>query len=131
MQVLTYIEDKDMFESYYSKMLSERLLNKTSASDDAELSMITKLKQNCGFGYTSGFQRMFQDIEVSKDLNQKFKKYLKYSSIPLNIDFSIQVLTSVVWPLEQSFDFSLPSEVGAYLEKKITKTFFRYFILMF
>ena len=31
-----------------------------SASDDAEASMISKLKQACGFEYTSKLQRMFQ-----------------------------------------------------------------------
>ena len=85
-----------------------------SASDDAEASMISKLKQvcqiksrlcyhiifglqliimlqACGFEYTSKLQRMFQDIGVSKDLNENFKRHLSNSGEPLDIDFSIQV----------------------------------------
>ena len=34
------------------------------------------LQQACGFEYTSKLQRMFQDIGVSKDLNDKFKSHL-------------------------------------------------------
>lgn len=33
-------------------------------------------QQACGFEYTSKLQRMFQDIGVSKDLNDKFKAHL-------------------------------------------------------
>ena len=39
-----YIEDKDVFQKFYSKMLAKRLVQHMSASDDAEASMISKLK---------------------------------------------------------------------------------------
>ena len=48
MIVFKYIEDKDVFQKFYSKMLAKRLVNHISASDDAEASMISKLKQACG-----------------------------------------------------------------------------------
>lgn len=60
MIVFKYIEDKDVFQKFYSKMLAKRLVQHMSASDDAEASMISKLKQACGFEYTSKLQRMFQ-----------------------------------------------------------------------
>lgn len=60
MVVFKYIEDKDVFQKFYSKMLAKRLVNHTSASDDAEASMISKLKQACGYEYTIKLQRMFQ-----------------------------------------------------------------------
>lgn len=60
MIVFKYIEDKDVFQKFYSKMLAKRLVQYMSASDDAEASMISKLKQACGFEYTSKLQRMFQ-----------------------------------------------------------------------
>ncbi|CAI9721271.1 cullin-1 [Octopus vulgaris] len=111
MIVFKYIEDKDVFQKFYSKKLAKRLVLHTSASDDAEASMISKLKQACGFEYTSKLQRMFQDIGVSKDLNERFKKYLQASSQPLDIDFSIQVLTSGSWPIQQAGSFNLPMEL--------------------
>ncbi|EFA06626.2 cullin-1 [Tribolium castaneum] len=111
MVVFKYIEDKDVFQKFYSKMLAKRLVQHMSASDDAEASMISKLKQACGFEYTSKLQRMFQDIGVSKDLNEQFKSHLLKSNETLDIDFSIQVLSSGSWPFQQSFTFGLPTEL--------------------
>ena len=93
MVVFKYIEDKDVFQKFYSKMLAKRLVQAMSASDDAEASMISKLKQACGFEYTNKLQRMFQDVGVSKDLNDEFRTHLQNSSNePLAVDFQIQVL---------------------------------------
>lgn len=64
MVVFKYIEDKDVFQKFYSKMLAKRLVQHMSASDDAEASMISKLKQACGFEYTSKLQRMFQVSDI-------------------------------------------------------------------
>ncbi|KPJ10991.1 Cullin-1 [Papilio machaon] len=112
MVVFKYIEDKDVFQKFYSKMLAKRLVQHMSASDDAEASMISKLKQACGFEYTSKLQRMFQDIGVSKDLNENFRKHMANTSEqPLHIDFSIQVLSSGSWPFQQSSSFQLPTEL--------------------
>ena len=91
MVVFKYIEDKDVFQKFYSKMLAKRLVQHMSASDDAEASMISKLKQACGFEYTNKLQRMFQDVGVSKDLNANFDKHLKSANDSLDIDFQIQV----------------------------------------
>ncbi|MFT7800217.1 cullin-1 [Arapaima gigas] len=110
MVVFKYIEDKDVFQKFYAKMLAKRLVHQNSASDDAEASMISKLKQACGFEYTSKLQRMFQDIGVSKDLNEQFRKHLSNSE-PLDLDFCIQVLSSGSWPFQQSCTFALPSEL--------------------
>lgn len=116
MVVFKYIEDKDVFQKFYSKMLAKRLCHHMSASDDAEASMISKLKQACGFEYTSKLQRMFQDIGVSKDLNEQYRQHIKglrdaSKTLGNDIDFSILVLSSGSWPFNQSFTFSLPFEL--------------------
>ncbi|XP_039267464.2 cullin-1-like [Styela clava] len=107
--VFKYVEDKDVFQKFYSKMLAKRLVHHSSASDDAEAYMISKLKQTCGFEYTSKLERMFQDIGVSKDINDKFKS--SFLDDPLDLDFSIQVLISGSWPFQQSVAFTLPVEL--------------------
>ena len=101
-------------------MLAKRLVQHVSASDDAEASMISKLKQACGFEYTSKLQRMFQDIGVSKDLNEQFKSHLINSNEPLDLDFSIQVLSSGSWPFQQSFTFALPQELERSVQRFTT-----------
>ena len=51
MVVFKYIEDKDVFQKFYSKMLGKRLVQHMSASDDAEASMISKLKVSISIPY--------------------------------------------------------------------------------
>ncbi|XP_033253487.1 cullin homolog 1 [Drosophila miranda] len=111
MVVFKYIEDKDVFQKYYSKMLAKRLVNHTSASDDAEAMMISKLKQTCGYEYTVKLQRMFQDIGVSKDLNSNFKEHLLTNNVVSEIDFGIEVISSGSCPFQLSNNFLLPSEL--------------------
>ena len=42
-----YLQEKDVFEKYYKQHLAKRLLGGRSVSDDAERSMIAKLKHEC------------------------------------------------------------------------------------
>lgn len=55
MVVFKYIEDKDVFQKFYSKMLAKRLVQHLSTSDDAEASMISKLKVNIHHSANTGF----------------------------------------------------------------------------
>uniref|UniRef100_A0A1A9ZY34 Cullin family profile domain-containing protein n=1 Tax=Glossina pallidipes TaxID=7398 RepID=A0A1A9ZY34_GLOPL len=54
---------------------------------------------------------MFQDIGLSKGLNNNFKRHLQSANIPMEIDFSIEVLSSDSWPFDQSSTVLLPSEL--------------------
>ncbi|KAJ3326114.1 hypothetical protein HDU76_013004 [Blyttiomyces sp. JEL0837] len=113
MTVFKYVEDKDVFQKFYSKMLAKRLVNATSASDDAEESMISKLKEACGFEYTSKLQRMFTDMSLSKDLNEAFRgQMLKTHDKDDLLDFSINVLNTSCWPLQSAGSgFNIPEDL--------------------
>ena len=116
MIVFKYIDDKDVFQRYYSRFLAKRLVNNASASEYAEESMISKLKQACGFEYTNKLQRMFQDITpYSKIINEKFKQWIVEKNKKLGLDFSIQILGTVSWPFTNNLEFSLPQELGKIL----------------
>ncbi|KAG2180824.1 hypothetical protein INT43_008403, partial [Umbelopsis isabellina] len=113
MTVFKYVEDKDVFQKFYSKMLAKRLVNFASASDDAEASMISKLKEACGYEYTSKLQRMFTDMSLSKELNDNFKERMQQGHDPSELnDFSILVLSAGSWPLSApSTAFNIPEDV--------------------
>ncbi|CAG8670860.1 42473_t:CDS:10, partial [Gigaspora margarita] len=114
MTVFKYVEDKDVFQKFYSKMLAKRLVHSTSASEDAESSMISKLKEACGFEYTSKLQRMFTDMGLSKDLNDQFKERTS-GETDNGVDFSVLVLGTASWPLSPSAtSFNIPEEVSTY-----------------
>ena len=46
---------------------------------DLEEAMINRLKQACGYEFTNKFHRMFTDISLAEDLNNKFSDHLKVS----------------------------------------------------
>lgn len=77
MVLFRFIHGKDVFEAFYKKDLAKRLLVGKSASVDAEKSMLSKLKQECGGGFTSKLEGMFKDMELSKDINIAFKQVSK------------------------------------------------------
>ncbi|KAB1281181.1 Cullin-2 [Camelus dromedarius] len=144
--VFKYIDDKDVFQKasyesrsfmcdlnhqkgsnllkyflmqFYARMLAKRLIHGLSMSMDSEEAMINKLKQACGYEFTSKLHRMYTDMSVSADLNNKFNNFIKSqdTAIDLGISFQIYVLQAGAWPLTQapSSTFAIPQE----LEKSV------------
>lgn len=114
MVLFRFIHGKDVFEAFYKKDLAKRLLVGKSASVDTEKSMFSKLKQECGGGFTSKLEGMFKDIELSKDINIAFKQHLSNMSELINIDLTISILTMGYWPTYPVLDVNLPSEMVQY-----------------
>ncbi|RXM97256.1 Cullin-2 [Acipenser ruthenus] len=92
--VFKYIDDKDVFQKFYARMLAKRLIHGLSLSMDSEEAMINKLKQACGYEFTSKLHRMYTDMSVSADLNNKFNNFVKTQEtvVDLGISFQIYVL---------------------------------------
>ncbi|KAF9057518.1 Cullin [Panaeolus papilionaceus] len=112
MILFKYLEDKDVFQTFYTTKLSKRLIHGVSASDEAEASMISKLKEACGFEYTNKLQRMFTDMSLSKDLTDSFKDRMAQNHDDMDITFSIMVLGTNFWPLNPpAHDFNIPAEI--------------------
>ncbi|KAJ7263867.1 Cullin [Mycena rebaudengoi] len=117
MILFKYLEDKDVFQTFYTTKLSKRLIHGVSASDENEASMITKLKEACGFEYANKLQRMFADMSLSKDLTNSFKERMSQTHDDAgDITFSIMVLGTNFWPLTPpTHDFFVPRELlGTY-----------------
>ena len=113
MVLFKYIEDKDVFQQFYTTKLSKRLIHGVSASDEAEASMISKLKEACGFEYTNKLQRMFTDMSLSKDPTDNFKERMQQNHDDMDINFSIMVLGTNFWPLNPpTHDFTIPAEIA-------------------
>ncbi|TFK28030.1 Cullin-1 [Coprinopsis marcescibilis] len=112
MILFKYIEDKDIFQQFYTTKLSKRLIHGVSASDESEASMISKLKEACGFEYTNKLQRMFTDMSLSKDLTDQFKTRMEQNHGDMDITFTIMVLGTNFWPLNPpQHEFVIPQEM--------------------
>ncbi|KAG1832890.1 Cullin family-domain-containing protein [Suillus subalutaceus] len=111
MVLFKYIEDKDIFQNFYYTKLSKRLFHGISASDESEASMISELKEACGFEYIQKLQKMFTDISLSKNLTDEFNEHMQTHD-EMNMNFSIMVLGSNSWPLSApKGDFIIPPEI--------------------
>ncbi|KAH7568571.1 hypothetical protein JRO89_XS06G0016500 [Xanthoceras sorbifolium] len=110
-----FIQGKDVFEAFYKKDLAKRLLLGKSASIDAEKSMISKLKTECGSQFTNKLEGMFKDIELSKEINESFKQSSQArTKLPSGIEMSVHVLTTGYWPTYPPMDVRLPHELNVY-----------------
>lgn len=111
MIIFRFIHGKDVFEAFYKKDLAKRLLLGKSASVDAEKSMLSKLKHECGAAFTSKLEGMFKDMELSKDIMLQFKQYIQNQSESSSIELTVNILTMGYWPTYTPMDVQLPTEM--------------------
>ncbi|KAG7168303.1 Cullin-4B-like, partial [Homarus americanus] len=112
MVLFRFIHGKDVFEAFYKKDLAKRLLVGKSASVDAEKSMLSKLKQECGPGFTSKLEGMFKDMELSKDIMLAFKQNSQLGSTPMELN--VNILTMGYWPNYPVMEVNMPPEMVNY-----------------
>ena len=116
MMLFRYLQEKDVYEKYYKQHLAKRLLSGQTVSEDAERSLIVKLKTECGYQFTSKLEGMFTDMKTSQDTMQGF-----YASMgPEIADYptlTVQVLTTGSWPTQSSTTCNLPPEILGICER--------------
>ncbi|KAJ1957372.1 hypothetical protein EC988_000865 [Linderina pennispora] len=91
-----FLQNKDAFEHYYKLHLARRLLFGRTVSDDAEQSLVSKLKVECGSQFTQKLEGMFKDIQLSADLVQAVKDADVLADT--SFDMGVSVLTPTFWP---------------------------------
>ncbi|KAI8009664.1 Cullin-3A [Camellia lanceoleosa] len=64
MKLFRYLRE-DLFEKYYRQHLAKRLQSLKTVSDNADRSLIVKLKTECGYQFTSKLEGMFTDMKTS------------------------------------------------------------------
>ncbi|KAK4174823.1 Cullin family-domain-containing protein [Triangularia setosa] len=113
LDLFKFLEGKDVFETFYKKDLGRRLLLGRSASQDAERSMISKLKGECGANFTHNLEQMFKDQELSKDEMASYKTWLVGTgkAIKGGVDLTVNVLSAAAWPTYKDVKLTLPKEV--------------------
>ncbi|KAF9580330.1 Cullin-4A, partial [Lunasporangiospora selenospora] len=105
-----YIQGKDVFEAFYKRDLAKRLLLNKSASFDAEKSMLSKLKAECGAGFTTKLEGMFKDMDTSKDIMVNFRTSKMYSKIG-QLELNVNVLTQGNWPTYPPAEANIPDKL--------------------
>ncbi|KAJ0551173.1 putative cullin protein, neddylation [Helianthus annuus] len=116
MVLFRYLQEKDVFEKYYKQHLAKRLLSGRSVSEDAERSLILKLKTECGYQFTSKLEGMFTDMKTSHDTMQGFYEAMGRALANGPI-LSVQVLTTGSWPTQSIPACNLPHEILTVCER--------------
>ena len=128
--IFRYLADKDVFEAYYKNHLAKRLLGNKSGSDEAERAMVSLLKAECGYQFTSKLEGMFNDMRISKETAEKYrshKKSLGSGNISNDsrdeenggkvVDVEVSVLTTGYWPSQNVEPCTLPAPVQAAMDR--------------
>jgi len=117
-KLLAYISDKDMFGEFASKRLSRRLLQDTSASQDYERSILSKLKTSCGAQFTSKMEGMVNDVQSARDTQDVFERWVDEDAANRKtcIDFNVTILTHGFWPSWKPIQVELCDEFAQCVE---------------
>eukprot|EP00002_Diphylleia_rotans_P022276 TRINITY_DN4363_c0_g1_i3.p1 TRINITY_DN4363_c0_g1~~TRINITY_DN4363_c0_g1_i3.p1 ORF type:complete len:740 (+),score=166.52 TRINITY_DN4363_c0_g1_i3:49-2268(+) len=107
--IFRYIQGKDVFEAFYKKDLSRRLLLGKSVSSDLEKTMISKLRSECGSAFTMKIEGMFRDIDLSEDMMQSFKQSELAAGLPKDLDFFVHVLSFNCWVVDPPITLRMPN----------------------
>jgi cullin 3 len=124
--IFRYLSDKDVFESFYKQHLAKRLLGGRSVSDDAERAMVSQLKAECGYQFTSKLEGMFNDMRISRDLQDSYKEYKRRQESSSEsaggkpVDIEVDVLTNGYWPSQNVPPCTLPEPIQNAIERYTT-----------
>jgi cullin-4 len=92
------IQAKDVFEAFYKRDLAKRLLWNRVVNMDIEKQVCSLLKAECGAGYTSKMEGMFQDVDWSRETMNVYKQS-SAGAVQGPIEMEVQVLTTGYWPV--------------------------------
>ncbi|QLG74269.1 hypothetical protein HG535_0G01530 [Zygotorulaspora mrakii] len=115
MMLFKFLTDKDAFESHYRRLFAKRLIHGSSSSDADEEAIIQRLQSENSMEYTGKITKMFQDVRISKILEEDYDVMVKSST-----DFSKSkypdlqpfILAETMWPFSyQEVDFKLPHDL--------------------
>uniref|UniRef100_A0A7S4HWF0 Cullin family profile domain-containing protein n=1 Tax=Vannella robusta TaxID=1487602 RepID=A0A7S4HWF0_9EUKA len=112
MMLFRFIQEKDVFEKFYKNHLAKRLLFGKYVAQDAERNMISKLKAECGYQFTSKLEGMFNDMQFSQDTMERFTEFLAKSKLSLGVDLNVRVLATGNWPTPQVASCNLPDQIN-------------------
>ncbi|KAF8879952.1 Cullin-4B [Infundibulicybe gibba] len=106
-----FTDDKDVFRTFYHRALAKRLLLEKSASDDFEVAMLKKLKEQYDPEFGMG-EDMFKDLALSRESMRDYHSRLGDNSPACKLH--VMVLQRSAWPFAiQKMSLDLPPNMQA------------------
>ncbi|KAF1957709.1 Cullin-domain-containing protein [Byssothecium circinans] len=117
LDLFRFVHGKAVFEAFYKKDLARRLLMGRSASADAERNMLSRLKTECGAGFTANLEQMFKDIELSREEGASYKSISEERNEKHAVDLNVNVLSSSAWPTYPTVPVIIPTQIQTEIDK--------------
>ncbi|KAI9716636.1 MAG: hypothetical protein M1828_007614 [Chrysothrix sp. TS-e1954] len=111
LDLFRFVHGKAVFEAFYKKDLARRLLMGRSASNDAERSMLARLKTECGSGFTQNLEQMFKDQELAREEMSSYKTRMEQQERKLDVDINVNILSASAWPTYPDIPCMIPAEI--------------------
>ncbi|KAL4891287.1 Cullin family-domain-containing protein [Aspergillus ambiguus] len=112
LDLFRFVHGKAVFEAFYKNDLARRLLMGRSASDDAEKSMLSRLKTECGSSFTHNLESMFKDMDVARDEMVAYNSLQRERRHRLPVDLNVSVLSAASWPTYPDVQVRIPPEIA-------------------
>lgn len=118
LDLFRFVHGKAVFEAFYKKDLARRLLMGRSASFDAERSMLTRLKNECGQSFTHNLESMFKDMDLAREEMLSYRQLQDdRGESRSSTDLSVNVLSAAAWPTYLDVPVNLPTSISTLLTK--------------
>lgn len=111
LELFRFVHGKAVFEAFYKRDLARRLLLARSASADAEKKMLTRLKSECGAGFTHNLEQMFKDIELAREEISSYRAMLEERQTKPAVDLNVNVLSASAWPSYPDIAVEIPQAI--------------------
>ncbi|CCE66243.1 hypothetical protein TPHA_0P00850 [Tetrapisispora phaffii CBS 4417] len=115
MMIFKFLTDKDAFETHYRRLFAKRLIHGTSTRDSDEESIIQRLQSENSMEYTGKIAKMFQDVRLSKIVEEEFNSSVKelpdYSPLKYP-ELEPFILAETMWPFQyQESEYTVPPDL--------------------
>jgi len=116
--IMSYLDDKTLFEGYYRDLMCKRLLDRKLGPEfsnyECELIAISVLKGMEGASFVSKVEAMYKDFIAIKDEREKFSKHYKTTTEGAGaLDFEVDIFTLTMWPPQPLLCVNLPPELSS------------------
>lgn len=110
------LHGRDVYIKAYQSFLSQRLLNKTMISQEAEELMLSKLKMELGINAVNKMTQMFKDMQLSREMHVDFVKNGNNKVEGMEMQ-SVQILTYGNWPIDEQAPCNVPKQMKDFTMK--------------
>jgi len=100
--IFKFLENKDVFQRYYAKMLARRLVGDAQFNEDQETYPIMVMREISGNEYVRNIEGLIKDYKISGTLNEDYQSCIMMLDNDDNIKTSYSVLATSTWPLNAS-----------------------------